>query len=207
MALFGALEALPLAEVLSLLSHKEGALEVWNLEGLPPTTLYFRGGRLVAVTHKGKPLPPLDAKSAVQSLLLAKKGNFEFIPGAKPPGGEPLNIPIEKILLFTVAQEDELARYRPYLPHPEARFRIVGNAPEDESLKEFFHQALPLLKRGASPREVAQALRAHEDLIRLKFYKLQQAGTLERARADERSSPPVGVAQRLLSFLRTVWNR
>jgi len=175
--------------------------------GLPPTTLYFRGGRVVAVTHRGKPLPPLDAKSALQSLLLSKKGNFEFIPGAKPPGGDSLNFPIEKILLFTVAQEDELAHYRPYLPHPEARFRIAGNAPEDEDLKEFFRQAFPLLKRGASPREVAQALRAHEDLIRLKFYKLQQAGTLARAGVEGRSSAPVGVAQRLLALLRPLWSR
>ncbi|MFN3179533.1 MAG: hypothetical protein ACK41R_05160 [Thermus sp.] len=49
MALFGSLDALPLEELLQLLAHKEGALEIWNLKDIPATTIYLKPGYIRSV--------------------------------------------------------------------------------------------------------------------------------------------------------------
>ncbi|MGC8967380.1 MAG: DUF4388 domain-containing protein [Thermus sp.] len=181
MALFGSLDSMPLGELLSLLAHKEGALEIWNLKDIPPTTLYLKPGHIRSVDQKGKPLPPLAAKTTLQALLLARQGSFEFLPGAKPKYKERLNWPTERVLLSLTTLQDELERYRPFLPSPEARFRLSGSSPEDPRYQDFFRLALPHLKRGASARELSQALGIPLDQARLYLYKLQHLGAVKRA--------------------------
>lgn len=190
MALFGSLDSMPLEEILSLLAHKEGALEVWNLKDIPPTTLYLKPGYIRSVDQKGKPLPPLAAKATLQALLLARQGSFEFLPGARPKHKERLNWPTERVLLSLTTLQDELERYRPFLPSPEARFRLSGSSPEDPRYQDFFRLALPYLKRGASARELSQALGIPLDQVRLYLYKLQHLGAVKRAEA---ATEPRGV--------------
>ncbi|MEN2982375.1 MAG: DUF4388 domain-containing protein [Thermus sp.] len=113
MSLFGNLRSLPLEELLQLLAQKEGALEIWNVRGVPATTLYLKPGRLRSLDQGGKPLDPLDAKAALQALLLAREGSFEFRPGARPPYAFRLNWPLERLLLGLIAFSDELAHLRP----------------------------------------------------------------------------------------------
>lgn len=206
MALFGSLDSMPLGEILSLLAHKEGALEVWNLKEIPPTTIYLKPGRIRSVDQHGKPLPPLSAKATLQALLLAKEGSFEFLPGARPRHKERLNWPTERVLLSLTTLQDELEHYRPFLPSPEARFRLAGNSPEDPRFKEFFQLALPHLKRGASARELAQALSIPLDQVRLYLYKLQGLGAVRRAEMGARPKDK-GLLQGLLSGLRSLWAR
>lgn len=123
MALFGSLNALPLEELLQLLAHKEGAVEIWNVKDIPATTLYLKPGYIRSIDQHGKPLEALAAKATLQALLQAREGSFEFLPGAKPKHKVRLNWPVEKVLLSTVTLQDELERYRPYFPHPKAIFK------------------------------------------------------------------------------------
>ncbi|MGC8904146.1 DUF4388 domain-containing protein [Thermus sp.] len=204
MALFGSLDTMPLPEILGLLSGKEGALELWNLKGVPPTTLYLRPGFVRAVVQGGKPLDREAAKAALKELLLAEGGSFEFHPGARPKGGEDLALPIERLLLSFTTLQDELAHYRPYLPHPEARFTLAGPSPEEPRYKEFFRRALPYLKRGASAVELSQALHLPLDEARLYLYKLQGLGAVKRAEVEARPKDP-GLLRRLLAHLRAAW--
>ncbi len=62
MALLGSLNALPLEELLQLLAHKEGALEIWNLKDIPATTLYLKPGYIRSIDQCGKPLEALAAR-------------------------------------------------------------------------------------------------------------------------------------------------
>jgi hypothetical protein len=98
MALAGSLKDLHLDELLQLLAGKEGALEIWNVKGVPATTLYLKPGRIRSVDQKGKPLPPLAAKAVLITLLQAREGAFEFIPGARPAHAHRLNWPVERAL-------------------------------------------------------------------------------------------------------------
>ncbi len=206
MALFGSLDSMPLEEILSLLAHKEGALEVWNLEGIPPTTLYLKPGHIRSIDQRGKPLPPLSAKATLQALLMARKGSFEFLPGARPKHRERLNWPTQKTLLSLTTLQDELERYRSFLPSPEARFRLSGSSPEDPRYQDFFRLALPYLKRGTSAKELAHALSLPLDQARLYLYKLQHLGAIKRAEAKARTRE-TGLLQELLLGLRALWKR
>ncbi|GAA5334966.1 MULTISPECIES: DUF4388 domain-containing protein [Thermus] len=203
MALFGSLNSLPLEEILQMLSHKEGALEIWNLKGMPATTLYLKPGFIRSVDQNGKPLDPVAAKATLQALLSAREGSFEFLPGARPSHKVRLNLPVEKVLLGFITLQDELERYRPFLPHPEALFQAAGNFPKDPRFKEFFCQALPHLERGASAQELAQKLQLPLDHVRLYLYRLQLLGMVERLEGQERGQ----LARGLMAQLRGLWNR
>jgi hypothetical protein len=76
MALVGNFKDLPLDELLQALGHKEGALEIWNVKGVPATTLYLKPGYLRSLDQKGKPLPPLAAKAVLQALLQGPGGEL-----------------------------------------------------------------------------------------------------------------------------------
>jgi hypothetical protein len=54
-------------------------LEIWNVKGVPATTLYLKPGRIRSVDQKGKPLPPLAAKAVLITLLQAREGAFDTL--------------------------------------------------------------------------------------------------------------------------------
>jgi len=175
MALAGSLKDLHLDELLQLLAGKEGALEIWNVKGVPATTLYLKPGRIRSVDQKGKPLPPLAAKAVLITLLQAREGTFEFIPGARPAHAHRLNWPIERALLSLVTLTDEMARQD--LPPPEARFRLVkatGSLP----CQDLLSQAGELLARGASAEEIARKLGVPWTYVASCLRRLQAAGAV-----------------------------
>ncbi|BCP98107.1 hypothetical protein TthHB5008_12080 [Thermus thermophilus] len=180
MALFGSLDSMPLEELLLVLKSKEGALEIWNVKGLPATTLYLKPGRIRSIDQRGKPLPPEAAKAVLLTLLKAREGSFEFLPNLRPRHRVRLNWPTEKALLSLVALHDELDRYRDQLPDPQTRFRLQGSPPEDARYRGFLEKAAPYLERGTTAQELAQALASPVDLVRLYLLKLERLGALRR---------------------------
>lgn len=180
MALFGSLDSMPLEELLLVLKSKEGALEIWNVKGLPATTLYLKPGRIRSIDQRGKPLPPEAAKAVLLTLLKAREGSFEFLPNLRPRHRVRLNWPTEKALLSLVTLHDELDSYRDQLPDPQTRFRLQGSPPEDARYRGFLEKAALYLERGATAQELAQALALPLDLVRLYLLKLEHLGTLRR---------------------------
>ena len=180
MALFGSLDSMPLEELLLVLKSKEGALEIWNVKGLPATTLYLKPGRIRSIDQRGKPLPPEAAKAVLLTLLKAREGSFEFLPNLRPRHRVRLNWPTEKALLYLVTLHDELDRYRDQLPDPQTRFRLQGSPPEDARYRGFLEKAAPYLERGTTAQELAQALASPVDLVRLYLLKLERLGALRR---------------------------
>ena len=106
MALFGSLDSMPLEELLLVLKSKEGALEIWNVKGLPATTLYLKPGRIRSIDQRGKPLPPEAAKAVLLTLLKAREGSFEFLPNLRHRHRVRLNWTTEKALLSLVTLHD-----------------------------------------------------------------------------------------------------
>ncbi|MDM7323905.1 MAG: DUF4388 domain-containing protein [Thermus sp.] len=196
MALFGSLDSLPLEELLSLLAQKEGALEIWNLKDIPATTLYLKPGRIRSIDQNGKPLEPLAAKAVFLALVQARRGSFEFIPGAKPQHKHRLNWPLEKVLLSTITLQDELERYQPHLPHPRAVFKATPLARKHLSEESFLKKALPHLGKGASAETLAKALETPLDLVRFYLFRLERKGLIERTGQMENGQPG------LLGFLK-----
>lgn len=183
MSLFGNLRSLPLEELLQLLAHKEGALEIWNAKDIPATTIYLKPGRIRSLDQGGEPLDPPAAKATLQALLLAREGGFEFIPGAVPRHRVRLNWPLERVLLGFITLHDELERHRAHLPHPRAVYRATGHrAPwrSDPRLEAFFRQALPALREGIHAEALAQRLGMPLDLVRYGLFRLEKEGLVER---------------------------
>ncbi len=175
MLLLGNLAETPLGEVLGLLRHKEGALEVWRVKGFPSTTLYLKPGWLRSVDQKGKPLEPLQAKAILYALFQAREGNFEFIPKAKPPHAFRLHWSLEGLILNLTTLHDEMERYRPHLPPPGTLFCWQGAISAEGG---FWEKARPYLLKGASAQELAQALDMPLDLVRLLLFQGTRKGLL-----------------------------
>ncbi|MBW6394861.1 MAG: DUF4388 domain-containing protein [Thermus sp.] len=200
MALFGSLNALPLEELLQLLAHKEGALEIWNLKNIPATTLYLKPGYIRSIDQHGKPLEALAAKATLQALLQAREGSFEFLPEAKPKHKVRLNWPVEKVLLSTVTLQDELERYRPYFPHPKAIFKASEVAKKYLLEESFLAQSLPYLEKGVSAEGLSKALSLPLDLVRFHLFRLERKGLVQRT--GQMESGRLGLLGQLLNGVR-----
>ncbi|RTI01550.1 hypothetical protein CSW23_12055 [Thermus scotoductus] len=173
-------DSLPLEELLQLLAQKEGALEIWNLKDIPPTVIYLKPGFIRSIDQNGKPLEPLAAKALLQTLIQTRQGSFEFFPGAKPKHKYRLNWSLEKVLLSTIALQDELERYRPLLPDPRAVFKVTPMAKKSLPQESFFRKALPYLQKGVSAETLAKALKMPLDLVRFYLFRLERKGLVER---------------------------
>ena len=215
MAIFGSLNHMSLSDLLPLLSTRDGALEVFNLERHPRVTLYFRGGRLQCLYLAGRPADPLVARSAISALVSARRGSFEFVPGATPPRcPQPLAWALDHLLLATVTVQDEITALKRQLPHPETIFRRAGNGtPGDERLADFWARAYEPLATGASARALAARLGMPLEQVQYYLLKLRQSGHVQPLRVREPGARGKGLAARLLGSLKRrffgdgrVWN-
>jgi hypothetical protein len=210
-AVFGNLEHISLSDLLPMLASQEGALEIFNVPGHPNTTLYVRQGTLCCLHVAGKPVEALQVRSVIGKLMQARRGGFEFLPGAKPRGqSKVVGIPIQSLLVSAATFNDELSEVRDLLPHPDTMFRLVRLEPVDERrMADFLDHARALLITGASARELAARVHVSLDDARLYLHKLRQMGMALPVRTRTEALPPVrkGLAQRLLGALRERFGR
>ncbi|HGY09302.1 MAG TPA: hypothetical protein ENK37_04505 [Oceanithermus profundus] len=182
MELSGNLKELDFGQLINLIAHLEGVLELWNLPRRRTAQLYIKRKKLRCVRMNGVFLDPLQAKALIAELAGGSQAAFEFT--AKPfrtPCNPPLNWPLDKMLLTLFTQYDERQRYIDRLPDPDRRFRLTVFANPDSSL--FLRAASPLLQRqeGASAREIAHELRLPLDQVRYYLHKLQGRDKVEPA--------------------------
>jgi len=183
MELSGNLRELEFAQLIALVAHLEGVLELWHLPRKRTAQLYLKRRKLRCVNVNGDFLDPLQAKAFLAELASGNEGAFEFV--ARPfrtPCNPPLNWPLDKLLLSVFTQYDEQLRYLDRLPDPERRFRLTALANPDGSL--FLRAAGPLLEReeGASAKEIANELRLPLDQVRYYLHKLLERDKVEPAR-------------------------
>jgi len=215
MAIFGDLNHMTLGDLLPLLGAQDGAMEIFNLDEHACVTLYFRSGKLQCLHVGSRPADPLVARSTVSRLVSAKRGSFEFVPGAQAHRcPQPLGWPLDKLLLASVAVQDEINELERRLPHPQTIFRRVRyHEPEDDRLTEFLRRAGDLLDVGASAADIAHRLQIPLDHTQYYLHKLRQLGLLEPVRAQAKRSNRLVAAANLLTSLkhrffgeRQAWN-
>ncbi|WP_457627263.1 DUF4388 domain-containing protein [Oceanithermus sp.] len=206
MAIFGSLNHMSLGDLLPLLATQDGALEIFNLEHHPRVTLYISKGTLYCLNVGGRPVDALQARSVVGELMNARRGSFEFLPGARAHRcEEPLSMRMDHLLVALTSTQDEFAMAREHLPHPDTVFRATGeDGPEDGRLRDFWERAHGLLASGASARGLAGELGMPLDHARFYLYKLRQAGNVEpvRVRATRSAGGRSQLASRLLNSLK-----
>jgi len=210
-AVFGNLEHISLGDLLPMLASQEGALEIFNVPGHPNATLYVRQGSLCCLHVAGKPVDVLQVRSAIGRLLQARRGAFEFHPGARPKGpSKVVSIPIQSLLVSAATFNDEMREMRDLLPHPDTLFRLLRMEPvEDRRLAQFLDRARVLLITGASAREISERAAVTLDDVRFYLHKLRQLGMVLPVRTRTQALPPArkGLAQRLLAALRGRFSR
>ncbi len=173
MAIFGDLKDLPLGDLIPVLTKGEGTLEVYNLKGHPPVTLHVQRGRITCGFLGGRPTPAPELQAALFYLASVREGRFEFRPQTpSTPCPYPVALSVEHLLPSNPLLSA-------WFPPPERRFRLQeGLRPEDYHLRAFLKRAEELLLKGASARELSQALGISLEHAQYHLYKLQRLGLL-----------------------------
>ena len=204
MAIFGSLKQISLGDLLPLLKTQRGSLEIFNLEDMPHVTLYVEGGRLVALYMGGKPVDDVQVRSIVGSLMNAKRGSFEFIPGVSPRARHAQGWNLDRLLLAVSTIADEMAVSENNLPHPDTVFKAVHDVrPGDGRMTDFWRRAKRFLLEGVSVRDLSLELGVPVNHAAFYLHKLRGAGAVEPVRVAGFGRPArSGVASRLLGALR-----
>ena len=204
MAIFGNLNNMALADLLPFVSQQRGVMEIFNLASLPRISLYLEDGNLSCLQLGGRYLDELRARSVMTELLKARRGGFEFVPGANPRHcRERLDWPVDKLLLTVMTTLDEFSEMTDELPHPGTIFRAVGGLrPQQQRLQSFWNSSYNLLQTGASSERLSRELRMPLDHTRFYLHRLRQIGAIEPIRNNSRTAKNSSVAAKLLGALK-----
>jgi len=173
MELSGNLREMEFAQLIGLIAHMEGILELWKLPRGRSAQLFIKRRKLRCIKANGRFLDGLQAKAFFVELATAKQGVFEFNARKfRTPCKTPLNWPLDRILLSVLTQADERMRSSDILPDPDTRFHLTKLANTESSL--FLRAAGDLLERerGANAKEIASQLNLPVDQVRYYLYKL-----------------------------------
>ncbi len=182
MELSGNLKDIEFPQIISLIAHIEGILELWNLPRKRSAKLYIKRRKLRCVELNGRFLDGLRARSFFAELGTADYGAFEFYARRfRTPCSRPLNWPLNKIALAVMTHADERERRKDSLPDPGKRFRLAAGADVESS--PFLRAAAEILEqeRGASARELARSLDLPLEHVRYYLHRLAERGHVEPA--------------------------
>lgn len=171
MAIFGSLHDMPLSTLLPILGRRRGVLELFNLPGHPPVSLWLEQNQLVHVMQEGRLVERGEAQRLLGELLLLNHGDYEFVVGLPPSlNAAALNWPLDRVVAIK----------------PQEKAAPGGN-PEgqqwlQDQLNQFLQAANPLLRDGASSREIANRLGLPLDQVRYYLHKLSLQGKVKPVR-------------------------
>ncbi|VVM06652.1 hypothetical protein MAMC_01160 [Methylacidimicrobium cyclopophantes] len=181
MPLSGDLNELPFPEILRLLRHRTGELRIGDKVTGEHFSFRFSAGKLVSASEgNGGIADTLALHSAIQRLSSEGRGSFSFEEaGVGELLGE-LSIPIDQILLSSLAAVRSPEGYAPHLPHPDTRFHTaVPSTPWlTEDLLAFWVSSERLLLVGTSASEIAAALGLPLPEVLLELFKLRVLGVI-----------------------------
>lgn len=190
MAIFGALNELPIPEILTMLGRRSGKLKLWNLENKHRYELHMHEAKLKALYIDQQAVNDIMfVRESMIELIDAEQGSFEF--ERHPPDAltQHLDIPVEQLLLSTATAIDEMKAYRQRFADQRTRFRSVGPVDVwlDDNLYMFWQYSSHLLENGCSAEEVAEHLNMQLEQVQLNLYKLRSLGKIAPVRAYQDS--------------------
>ncbi len=193
MAIFGTLEEMPLPELLTMLGKRTGKLKLTKLPQQQNYDLYLDKAKLKALHINGQGLANnLLVHEAIIKLLGFEQGIFEFQRLTQGQLEQSLDIAIDKLLLQTATEIDEIEAHRERFPDPKTRFKSSGQVDIwiDNDLYTFWQSCSSLLNKGCSTEDIAQHLSLDMELVQLNLYKLRSLGKIAPLRAFEQGSTP-----------------
>ena len=190
MAIFGALNELPIPEILTMLGRRSGKLKLWNLESKHRYELHMHEAKLKALYIDQQAVNDIMfVRESMIELIDAEQGSFEFERHPPDSLSQQLDIPVEQLLLSTATAIDEMKAYRQRFADQRTRFRSVGPVDVwlDDNLYMFWQYSSHLLENGCSAEEVAEHLNMQLDQVQLNLYKLRSLGKIAPVRAYQES--------------------
>ena len=174
MPLSGNLEDFEITDVLQVihLSNKDGVLHIKGEKG--DALMYFKGGLLLHAETQGA-----EGMSAVQKILIYRRGTFEFRPG-EVVNKASIHMPIQNVILEAARQIDEWKQMEKVLPSVNV---IVDFVEEPEmsniELTPDEWKILTAVDGKKSLKEISKELGIEEFLVAKTLYGLISSGLLK----------------------------
>ncbi|MDD4933081.1 MAG: DUF4388 domain-containing protein [Methylacidiphilaceae bacterium] len=199
MALSGDLDELPFPEILRLLRDRRGELQIADKVTGERYSFRLSEGKLVSASEADRLIPDaLALHSAIQRLAIKERASFVFqeSSGSADERLGPLSLPIDQILLSSLAAIRSPERFAAHLPHPHTRFRAAASATPwlTEDLLTFWVSAERFLRSGISASEITATLGIPLPHVLLELFKLRVLGVIVPLKAPPSalpSAPPV----------------
>ncbi len=177
MPLFGTFKDIAPDEVLGLVEHKEGVLEVGK-----DVRIYIKDGCVSGMEFRGKELGnKIHYMAVIMDILNDRASSFKFYRGKVKEIGE--KIPVSMLLLESAVKRDEVDRHSlesisekvPYILDEESRDRLnmLLSRSGNSELVEFVKDAYYLLKEGATPLEISRKMNLPLEWTKYMIYRLR----------------------------------
>ena len=190
MPVTGDIAELPLPDLLNMMRHRSGKLQLLQTQQISEMQLHFTPGYLCGFMvdkHIIRTEPQVVDK--LVSVTANPIGRFVFTPAHASSLMGSVRVHVDRLALIIVSQVDEISVNRQQLSPPHRIFRLQrsesGTEFEDTQLADFFHSSINLLKCGISAEKLASIERISTEQVQLYLYKLSILGLVGPARRDD----------------------
>ena len=190
MPVTGDIAELPLPDLLEMMRHRSGKLQLLQTQHISEMQLHFTPGYLCGfmvdkhiIRSEGQVVDKLVTVTA------NPVGRFVFTPAHASSLMGSVRLGVDRLALTIVSQVDEISVNRQQLSPPHRIFRLQRSENavdfEEPGLAEFFHSSINLLKCGISAEKLASIERIGTAQVQLYLYKLSILGLVGPARRDD----------------------
>ncbi len=190
MPVTGDIAELPLPELLNMMRHRSGKLCLVQTQQVSEMQMHFTPGYLCGfMVDKHIIKSESQVVDKLVSVTATPIGRFIFTPAHASSLMGSVRIGVDRLALIIVSQVDEISVNKQALPAPHRIFRLQktdhATEFEEQSLAEFYHSAVNLLKCGISAEKLASIERISTEQVQLHLYKLMILGLVAPARRDD----------------------
>ncbi len=190
MPVTGDIAELPLPDLLDMMRHRSGKLQLLQTQQVSEMQLHFTPGYLCGFMMDKQ---IIRSESQVVDKLVTVTANpvgrFVYTPAHASSLMGSVRLQVDRLALIIVSQVDEISVNRRQLSPPHRIFRLQKSESsvdfEEPQLAEFFHSSLNLLKCGISAEKLASIERISTEQVQLYLYKLSILGLVGPARRDD----------------------
>ena len=190
MPVTGDIAELPLPDLLDMMRHRSGKLQLLQTQQISEMQLHFTPGYLCGfMVDKHIIRSEAQVVDKLVTVTANPIGRFVYTPAHASSLMGSVRIQVDRLALHIVSQVDEISVNRQQLSPPHRIFRLqrseTGTVFEEAQLAEFFHSSINLLKCGISAEKLASIERISTAQVQLYLYKLSILGLVGPARRDD----------------------
>ena len=190
MPVTGDIAELPLPDLLEMMRHRSGKLQLLQTQHISEMQLHFTPGYLCGfMVDKHIIRSESQVVDKLVTVTANPIGRFVFTPAHASSLMGSVRLGVDRLALTIVSQVDEISVNRQQLSPPHRIFRLQRSEGamefEEPQLAEFFHSSINLLKCGISAEKLASIERISTAQVQLYLYKLSILGLIGPARRDD----------------------